>query len=189
MPYHKICIACTKGFIARRISAIFCSDKCRNQGRSMSSELKTSLVKRNSQYVMEANNWVATVPTVDGSVSAIGYNPVGATENNPLGNEEDILFAKARNMARERGLKVKTSYDYAVEKQEEEERLKSLSSPSGFNVVDESSISPDIPCDAVKNDNDDLSNDIKPTTASDNTPTVTPKKYNIKPIQHRNGDK
>jgi len=124
---------------------------------------------------MKANKYVAEIPDKRGQTVKIGYEPEGATTKNPFGEEQGYIEALARNMARDRGIKVKTAYDYAVEKQEEEERLKSLLSPSGFNVAE---------------DNNDIPpTDTKQTPASVNTPIVTNKKYKIKGFSNKNGDK
>jgi hypothetical protein len=162
MAYLKICIICTTSFPCKRATALFCSDPCRNKGRSMKPELKLALIRRNGQYIMKANNYLAEVPDKNGTLTAIGYTPENADNKHPLGEDEAYLIALAKMEKQKRD---------ELSKYEEKEKQKSLESESGFNVIVEDKIETmalaDEPC---------------PDCGSNHHRSCTPKKYKIRPI-------
>jgi hypothetical protein len=130
----------------------------------MDPNLKLTLVTRNSKYTMRATNYTAEVPNQQGVVTSVGYVPDNISEENPLGDDEAYLIAKAKMLKQQRD-----------EQKEHEERelnsqQKSLESDTGFSV-------------AVEDDN--ISQSSEQTT--DNDLTVAYDQYNRKIFVDKNG--
>jgi hypothetical protein len=160
MAYLKICIICTTSFPCKRATALFCSDPCRNKGRSMKPELKLALIRRNGQYIMKANNYLAEVPDKNGTLTAIGYTPENADNKHPLGEDEAYLIALAKMEKQKRD---------ELSKYEEKEKQKSLESESGFSVVESPA---------------DMSTEALQAGATAEIINIEPKKYKIRPINN-----
>jgi hypothetical protein len=158
MAYLKICIICTTSFPCKRATALFCSDPCRNKGRSMKPELKLALIRRNGQYIMKANNYLAEVPDKNGTLTAIGYTPENADNKHPLGEDEAYLIALAKMEKQKRD---------ELSKYEEKEKQKSLESESGFSVVESPA---------------DMSTEALQAGTTAEIINIEPKKYKIRPI-------
>jgi hypothetical protein len=173
MAYLKICIICTTSFPCKRATALFCSDPCRNKGRSMKPELKLALIKRNSQYIMKANNYLAEVPDKNGNTTAIGYIPENVTSENPLGEDAGLLLAHATLLQESRNNQemLENKQQSVPEDPEDidpdlqqdfQESQKSLESNSGFSTVNENDVN--------------LINEVR------KPPQNTLQKYKIRPI-------
>lgn len=50
--YKKICIICSKNYVARRISTVFCSKRCANKSRALPTRMLESLMKRSMDYTV-----------------------------------------------------------------------------------------------------------------------------------------
>jgi hypothetical protein len=92
--------------------------------RTLPEELKASLIHRASQYIMKANDFIAEVPDkVTGIVTQVGYQPKGATKEDPLGQERGLVEALARQIKEQK------------DKEEQDRTKKEIEVYAGFNEI------------------------------------------------------
>lgn len=91
---------CCRQFYSIRISTLCCSKKCNNKCRSVPDHILQELIKRNNQYMIKADQLVAQVPDINGTIRSTGYVPKKATTEHPLGEDEGYLLALAKEKKR-----------------------------------------------------------------------------------------
>ncbi len=175
--YSKVCPICQDLYKCTRVDTIYCGKKCSNRARSFPQKTLAQLINRISKFTLVCNDEVAYVQDKQGDTVILkGYEPEGATINNPLGNDEGLLKA------------------LALEELQKRQRQASLKSDTGFGVIVEESNE-----QLSKDNNNNDNNDMDTSSSTNNLDTQNydndiqiiqqpqQKKFKIKPIQRNGG--